>query len=191
MANTPEPVQPAAKSGSATDAGAQRIAAAAAEQIAAAAEQIAAGAAAAADAPPVTGAFTVEVEFNGTTYALVVTGPTADNDNSWVASFTYQTTSYEVTVRPPSDEIPGWFFSLQRVNGTDRFTIAEFGFLDADNWELEVGLPAAVTFGSFSLKKLSLKLERGDKSPLIPIEPAGATALEGAGTAPAALPAGQ
>jgi hypothetical protein len=139
-----------------TDAGAQRIATAVADRV------VARAAEAEAAALPVTGSFTLEVEYNEKIYSLLVNGPTPENGNSWVVEIEYNEVVYRLAVRPPSDEDTGWSFSLVRVSDGEDYVIAEFEYVDSATWRLKFGLPGTVTLGSFKILQLSLELQRGE-----------------------------
>jgi hypothetical protein len=91
------------------------------------------------DLGALTGSFTLEIKYKDTTYSLKVSIP---------------------------DTAGGvYVFSLSEKGTAEGHDIATFTYKDTSNWQIEVGLPAPISLGEFSIQVLTLKLGEGTVTP--------------------------
>jgi hypothetical protein len=81
---------------------------------------------------------------------------------SFTLAIKYETTTYELTVTIPDTEGGEYVFSLTETpSGGKAADLASFKYKDQSNWQVAVGLPAAITFGGITIETLQLKLGEG------------------------------
>lgn len=126
---------------------------------------------------PFAGSFDVEIEYEGKTYGVTLSSPSAENGNGWVVDIQLDDYLYSLTIKPPPGDSTVWHMRLTRQKLTTPpslvFEIASFTYVNMQNWQAHIGLPQPIVFESFTIKELSLTISRGTLLlPLKPVEPA-------------------